>query len=115
MSTGNGNAGRIIFHESTQSFGSRDGEDSVLSGFSDLRVFRRDRGGVDDEICSLDIFCTVTFVYGDAAGLQVFCHFRHLHVRTGNGISPGCEDFGYCAEADTADADAVNVFVLTDV
>ena len=63
----------------------------------------------------IPFFCAVTFVYGNSAGLQMFCHLGHLHVGSGNGVSAGSEDLRHRAETDSADPDAVDMFVLTDI
>ncbi len=83
--------------------------------WSHFRIFQRDRSGVDNQICAFDIFCAVTFVYGNSAGLQMFCHLGHLDVGSGNGVSAGSEDLRHRAETDSADPDAVDMFVLTDI
>ena len=69
---GNRDTGTIFTHEGTQGFRAGDHRDVLFFRGDDFRIFRRNRGGIDNQVRSFDVFRGMSLINPDALIKKAF-------------------------------------------
>ena len=108
--TGYGDAAAIAAGDDPQHDAALDGRDPLLLRGDQLGIILLDCGGVNHQLCALDILGAVTHVHRYAVALDAVKGIALVHVRAGELKAFAVQDLGQRTHTRAADADEMDSF-----
>ena len=112
VSAGYGDAAPVAAGDNTQHDAALDGGNALLTRGNQLGVILFDGGGIDHQLCTVDVLGAVTHAHGDAVAFDAVEGIALVHVGAAQLKARAVQDLGERAHARAADADEVDTLYI---